>query len=67
MSLQHLQTVKLKLGLKDTFDTLKQIDEHLMHPADISKEIEDSASIKDELFAAMAKDKSYVVVYATCC
>ena len=49
---------QLKLGLKDTFDTLKQIDEQLMpliDPADVSKEIEDSSRIKDELFAAMAK------------
>ena len=49
---------QLKRGLMDTFDTLKKLDEDLIphiDPADLTKEIEDSSKVKDELFAALAR------------
>ena len=49
---------QLRRGLKDTLDTLKRLDADLMpliDPADVTKEIEDSAKVSDELFAALAR------------
>lgn len=46
-----------KRGLKDTFDTLKRLDEALMphiDPGDVNTEIEESERINDEIFTAMA-------------
>ena len=42
----------------DTFDTLKKLDEDVIphiDQADLTKEIEDSSKVKDELFAALAR------------
>ena len=54
----HVRLEQLKRGLKDTFDTLKQLHLDLLphfDPGDFDKEVEDTERIKDDMFASMAK------------
>ena len=57
---------QMKRGLHDTLDTLKQLDADILdkvNPVDVDKEIENSAKVRDELFATMAKiDKALMVI-----
>ena len=57
---------QMKRGLHDTLDTLKQLDANILDkvdPGDVDKEIEDSAKVRDELFATMAKiDRALMVI-----
>ena len=61
----HVRLEQLKRGLKDTFDTLKQLHLDLLphfDPGDFDKEVEDTERIKDDMFASMAKvDYAYLV------
>uniref|UniRef100_A0A1X7UBK9 Uncharacterized protein n=1 Tax=Amphimedon queenslandica TaxID=400682 RepID=A0A1X7UBK9_AMPQE len=53
-----LRLDQLRQRLNDTLNTLKQLDEALMphiDAVDVTKEIEDSARIRDDMFAALAR------------